>query len=159
MVITLWLLKTAMTFDLLGEKKRPCYFDPSERHALYRFLEAPPIPPSTQVFLARYKGSKDSVIRETHLELARWTGDPNPDSLSRLRGYAVTIAVKELVLQIFCARGLPDRVAYYMPDFDSAVSQIGLGNGDVSWPLSSRFDDAGLNIFTERWLNLAPPPS
>jgi len=46
-----------------------------------------------------------------------------------------------------------------MTDFGDAVIQLVLGKGDVNWPLSVRFDDAGLDTFIERWLDLKPPPS
>ena len=153
-IIAVWFLKTVMNFDLLGEKKRPCYFEPHERHAL---MKSRAVPSHTQMFLAKYKGSKDSIVRETHIELARWTGDPNPDPSSLIRGYAVTLTIKHLVLQIFCARGLPDGVAYNMVDYSSAYTQIAIGSV-AGWPPPERFDDEGLNFFTERWLHLEPPP-
>jgi hypothetical protein len=158
MIIALWFFTRAVMFDLHGEKKRPCYFEPYEHRAL---MESKSVDMRYGFYLARYGGTKPSIVQEDHLGIS-FTDADDPRKQSPypiIRAYTYTFVVKHLALQIFCVkRPIDHPMAYYMPDFTTAYVQL-FSDRTISWPPPHFFDDVGIEHFIFRWRKMFLPPS
>jgi hypothetical protein len=149
-IIVRWLLKTAMVIDLHHGKNNKTYFSQQERHAL---MKTGYIPHHTAVFLARYHGSHQSAIRELRLPVKiEAPGDNGPTSIN---SYTVTLAVRNLALQMFTLRWPKERQTLRVTFSDAwkpAIVQLVRSEARIArWPPIQYFDDSGFEDFASRF--------
>lgn len=154
-IIATWFFKTAVMYDLHSEihAPRPRYFEDDEHHELKSTLS---FNHTYRVFIGKYTGDDFFTIQEDHSGITvahRSDLKPLGDTV---RVYAVTLLVKHLVLQIFCAK-IPNDVAFYIRDYRSFYIQIVQPHA-VMWPPPQNFDDMLLYKFINRWSETPPPP-
>ena len=160
LTIVRWFIKTAILYEFLGglERGPNKFFTPEERHALMQSLS---LPQSTLVFLSRYRGTKDITTREMRLPFDVQRRDDKRTFPAE--GYSVTFAIKQLAIQMFSIRWPEDpeidRLDISIPNWGPAEVQIWPAEGDVAWPAPYHLDDKGLDLFTERWTTVRPPPN
>jgi hypothetical protein len=155
LVITRWFVKTVIMYEFLGDKERgPKFFQPSQRHALMR---SHLIPDYTSIFLARYIGSQNIVSREAGLAFAL-PSDSHAQTPKKpdLDGYSATFAIKHLALQLVSIRrsekfGRSNIGALLQGNWDEASIRIWPLMSNVSWPPTADLDDAGFDLFSNRW--------
>jgi len=151
-VIAKWLIKTAAMCDILA--KHP-YFQAEERQAIVSGMR----PANTWMFLACYRGPH---IGELAARGRVYHADPNPslDDQQKLldpQGYALTILIKHLALQIVSVRSserLPTGSRITMPARWADASIHIPVNRDVIWPPPLVFDKDGFEEFASRWGDL-----
>ncbi|MFN2405717.1 MAG: hypothetical protein ABR594_06655 [Pyrinomonadaceae bacterium] len=152
LTITKWFAKTAAMFD--AHIKGKTYFTQSERQAIMSSL-APT--KTTWVFLACYRGSHigDIVTRSSFLHDQEKPLPENDHDLFKADGYAFTLLIKHLALQIFSFRWPKELVGTFnleMPArWEDATVRIIPPEKDVYWPPPLVFDDAGFEEFAMRW--------
>lgn len=148
-IIVRWLLKTVMNYEFLKGRKHTTYFHQNERHAIMQSLQ---VPECTKIFLARYRGKYAATSRDIYLPFT--VNDPNSKWSSAVEAYSITIAIKELALQVFSIRRIKDfkQATITLPlAWDRASLEIWPVTGNVIWPPAEYFDDAGLDMFTTRF--------
>jgi hypothetical protein len=155
-----WFFKTATTYDLHAEKKRNCYFESQE---LQNLAECLYVNPTYSFYLGAYYGRQPAMIQEDHLTVSfvPFNDRAQPSNALLVRAYSLTLAIKHLVLQIFCVKNPVDfdTVSFYMPDYSSACIQLGVEKDPAQWPPQYYFNDEGLEAFTYRWQKLGVPPT
>jgi len=154
-IIAIWLFKTAAMYDLHAEKQapRPRYFEDHEYPLLMSSLAFYPF---YQFYTGIYKGSQPGLIREDHLGVSIVQADSLQPLSDPVRAYVFTLAIKHLVLQIFCAKVVDD-LPFRMRPFKRFVTQIGTSD-PVRWPPERPFGDALIEKFAKRWTEGLPPP-
>jgi hypothetical protein len=153
LLVVRWFIKTVTAYQFLND--RPCYFEQRERHALMKSLT---VPANTMFFLAHYNGPLEIETRETPVPLL-FFGPPGAERPTPIEGYAATFLIKQLALQVFSVRR-PKKfhIAMNLPGgWNEATVQIWPIGGDVTWPPRFVFDDAGFDLFSNRWTTLQPP--
>ena len=154
-IIATWFVKTAMTYDLHSESQapRPRYFEDTEHREFKSNLS---FHPSYRVFIGKYTGDAMFTIQEDHSGVSvahRSDLKPLGDTV---RVYALTLLVKHLVLQIFCAK-IPNDLTFYIRDYRRFYIELVQPHA-VRWPPSQYFDDLLLDKFIDRWSEEPPPP-
>jgi hypothetical protein len=153
-LITKWFLKTMMAYDVNAKRKRDCYFTLDERMALMSSLA---IPSDLMVFLAHYRGNPayKIITREGHYQETDHALRQDVQNLPKTHGYAPTVVIKHLALQIFTFRRTEefDRLfrGFDIPNWRRASIQISPALGDAVWPPELALDDAALVAFAKRW--------
>ncbi len=158
-LIVRWFIKTMMAYDVNAKRTRDCYFTSGERMALAVSLT---VPIDTMIFLARYVGDPgvNLVVREEHYQEIDHAVRKDSHSLPRVRSYVATVAIKQLVLQVFSFRRTPefDRLfgGFEIPDWRQASVQIWPIVQDMaSWPPPLALVGEGLTNFAKRWADIA----
>jgi hypothetical protein len=162
-IIALWLVKTAMVYDLDAEKRapRPRYFESQEMRA---FASTASYFPTYMFFVGAYNGSRAGIFQEDHSGFTLTYRDElvahDPVALGNpLRVYALTLVIKHLVLQICCAKTIESIGHFYMKDFRRLSTQIAAPPpADVRWPPTYAFGDELIDEFIKRWSDVPPTP-
>jgi hypothetical protein len=151
LTITKWFAKTAAMFD--AHKKGKTYFTQGERQAIMSGLAPTKM---TWVFLACYRGPHISDIVTRSSFIHNQTKLPkSDDDLFKADGYAFTLLIKHLALQIFSFRWPEELVGTFRLEMPIRWSTATVGivppQKDVVWPPALVFDDAGFEEFAMRW--------
>lgn len=156
LLIAIWLFKTATMYDLHAEKQapRPHYFEDQEYSLLMSSLAFHPF---YQFYTGIYKGSQPGLIREDHLGVSIVQADSLQPLNDPVRAYTFTLAIKHLVLQIFCAKIIDD-LPFRMRPFRGFAIQLGASRNSVHWPPERQFGDTLIENFAKRWTEGLPPP-
>jgi hypothetical protein len=154
--IALWLVKTAMVYDLDAETRapRPRYFDDTE---LYAFASTGSVFPTYIFFVAAYNGDHAGIFQEDHSTFNVTGRNGFVPTVDSVRVYALTIVIKHLVLQVCCAKVDESVGHFYMKDFRLLCNQIGAVTVDVRWPPAYAMDDGQIDQFINRWSDVPPP--
>jgi hypothetical protein len=154
--VALWLVKTAMVYDLHAEQTppRPRYFEDTELHHSKSTLS---FYPTYMFFIGSYNGSQAGIIQEDHSDFTIARQDDLIPLSDPIRVYALTLVIKHLVLQICCAKTQPAVGNFYMRDFRPLCTQITVSLNDVQWPPSYAFGDELIDLFIYRWSDVPPP--
>lgn len=153
-LITRWFLKTMMAYDVNAKRKRDCYFTLDERMALMSSLA---IPPDVMVFLAHYRGNPayNIITREGHYQELDHELRQHDKSLPKTQGYAPTVVIKHLALQIFSFRRTKefDRLfsGFDIPNWRRGSLQISPPLDEAIWPPEFALGDEVLVAFAKRW--------
>ncbi len=109
-------------------------------------------------FIGAYQGTQATLIQEDHSGVSVAERDDLKPLGDPVRAYSLTLVIKHLVLQIFCAKLDPSIGHFYVRDFSAVSSQIAVSSDAVEWPLRYVLGDATLDMFIHRWSE-TPPPS
>jgi hypothetical protein len=153
-IIAIWFFKTAMVYDLHAEKSapRPRYF---EDHEFQTFMSSLAFYPWYQFYLASYTGDRPGIIQEDHSGISIADRDALQPTGDPIRAYSLTLVIKHLVLQIFCAK-ITDDLPFRMRPFRRFSIPIGTSDS-VSWPPEKHFNDALIDKFIYRWTDFPEP--
>ena len=157
LIIATWLFKTAVMYDLhseqYGDSPRPCYFEKPELRLL---METRRFNPIYQLYAAEYRGTQIGFLLEDHSGIRLVERDTSNPVSNPIRVYAFTLAIKRLILQIFCAK-IEDG-AFYKRDFTDFCVQLGVTNGAVTWPPSKPLSEKLAHEFAYRWSDIRISP-
>lgn len=156
LVIAQWLVKTIMAYEFLGGTERgPKFFSQTERHA---FMQSLSIPDGILVFLASYRGGTHHILtRETRLDFVVAGREINSPLRKgdEVKGYAVTVTIKHLTLQLVSLRQPEDSAlnatVFISGGWSDAELPIWPITSSFTWPPAFDFDDDGLELFVTRW--------
>jgi hypothetical protein len=113
----------------------------------------------TFMFLGRYNGSQAVRTRSNYFPLL--TGQ-DVNRATRVDAFAATFAIKKLAMQVFSVRrpleDYFDEIGMIVPgNWDDVTIQIWPTSGAVGWPPPLVFNEAGFDLFTNRWNTLIGP--
>ncbi len=156
LIIARWFIKTSIMYELSQRKREPCFFTGKECQELFKSLS---VPLHTAMFLARYNGTRAGRIvdAQVSLEARGASGSEMHD------GYSITLAIKQLALQLFTFRW-PKKLDFRqlaIPDthnWAGAVLPFWPIPADLSWPPTLFLDDQGFELFAKRWATIDPTP-
>ncbi|MBC7912426.1 MAG: hypothetical protein H7Y30_18105 [Pyrinomonadaceae bacterium] len=157
-IVATWFFKTAVMYDLHSERQapRPLYFEDYEHRQLRDTLSMNPF---YAIYLGKYTGEQFFIIQEDHSDLVfakRSDLQPLGDSV---RVYSLTLAIKHLVLQIFCAKTtLLSTVPLYARDWSAFYVQLATLPFRVDWPPPLNLDDSLIEHFIHRWSDIPSLP-
>ena len=156
LIIAVWFIKTAMTYDLHSEQfaPRPRYFEINEHRALMSSLAFNPI---YQFYLGAYGGPQPGLIQEDHFGVSVAEADSLKPLGEPVRAYSLTLMIKHLVLQVFCAKNVDPNLPMHMRPFTGFSIQITSGS-PVNWPPQRVFGDNSIEEFIYRWSRIPNTP-
>ncbi len=155
-IIARWFLKTSLMYDLLAEKQapRPRYFEDDEYVTFRQHLS---FRPSYMFFIGAYEGNRPFIVQEDHSGVSVAYRDDLKPLGNPVRAYSLTLVIKHLVLQVFCAKLDPSIGNFRMRDFRPVSTQIAISPDSVKWPPSFSMGDAIIDKFIHRWSDFPPP--
>jgi hypothetical protein len=158
MIIAVWFIKTAMTYDLHSEQfaPRPRFFENNEHRALMSWLAFNPI---YQFYLGAYRGTQAGLIQEDHFGVSVAEGGSLKPLSEPMPAYSLTLVIKHLVLQVFCAKNIDSSLPMRMRPFRRFSIQI-TSSAPIDWPPERASSNNTVEEFIYRWSrNASVPPS
>jgi hypothetical protein len=153
-VITKWLIKTMLAYDLAAKRIRAPFFTPDDRRM---FAESLSVPADTEVYLAQYRGSMGHVLTlESHTRPTQETLPQQYQDLVDMHVYTGTFVIKHIALQFFTFKRTKNvmgkRLNFIInPAWDTAVFRLLPSVSVVDWPPPTLLEDAQLKAFATRW--------
>jgi hypothetical protein len=157
MIIAVWFIKTAMTYDLHSEQfaPRPRYFEENDHRALRSWLAFNPI---YQFYVGAYAGTQPGLIQEDHFGVSLAERNSLKPLSEPSRAYALTLVIKHLVLQVFCSKDIDTSLPVRMRPFRGFSIPI-TSSAPVNWPPPRAFGDKLIEKYIYRWSADLPPPT